>query len=130
MNRYQLLSSIVLTGSGQTGAFDVAPGTYDLTATISAASGTSQQLTLWLQQSDDGGTTWHDVILERRMDTSASAADPTVDSNKRNIFYQATAALQTIARVTITSDKVRAKYILAGTSQQFTVSASLNGVAS
>jgi hypothetical protein len=128
MQRLQFLSAVTVTGSGQTPAFnltEVKQGAISLN--ITAASGTTPKLTVWLQESDDGGTSWYDVTADVVQKSVATAAEDAALASKRNICTEADAAATYRAHYSnLNSDYYRLKYVLSGTSPQFTVSVALN----
>lgn len=126
MIRHQVVSA-VLTGSGQSQAYDVTPGEYAISANVTAVSGAGATLDLWFQESDDGGTTWYDVPFESVIKTTSSATAETVGTNQRDLLDGVTAAGQWRGKIRFHSDKVREKHVVAGTTPQFTLTASING---
>ena len=128
MQRLQFLSAVTVSGSGQTPAFnltEVKQGAILLN--ITAVAGTSPVMSAWLQESDDGGTTWADVVSDVRQQTTADGVEIASETNKRNIVSSATTTGVYRAQYSnLNSDYYRFKYVLTGTGPQFTVSVSLN----
>jgi len=128
MQRLQFLSSVTLSSSGQTPAFsvgDVKQGA--VTLTITSATGTTPTLTMFLQESDDGGTTWYDVAAARTQKTTASGTEESATLDDRNICTDAAVAGYFRAHYdSLDSDYYRLKYVIGGTGPQFVVTASLN----
>jgi len=95
---------------------------------ITAILGTTPTLSLWLQVSDDGGTTYYDFPYDLRLKLSTAATDQTATTNKRNIIDAATAIEKTLAIYKhMPATTIRLAYDLGGTSPSFTLSASLVG---
>ena len=128
MQRLQFLSAVTLSSSGQTPAFSLGDSTQGaVTVNITAASGTSPKFTAFLQESDDGGTTWFDVAAARVQKTTTAATEETATLDDRNICTEAAAAGLFRAHYDgLDSDYYRLKYVISGTDPQFTVSATLN----
>ena len=85
--RVELTASATVTAAGQGSAkkvptLSMAMVGVDITAQAATAG---DDLAVWLQGSDDGGTTWYDIPCDARGFTSASGADLTFDTNVRNI---------------------------------------------
>ena len=128
MQRLQFLSAVTLTGSGQTPAFNLSEVKQGaLTLNITAASGSTPKLTVWLQESDDGGTTWYDVVADVIQKSVTTAAEDAAATSKRNICTEVDAAGTYRGHYSnLASDYYRLKYVLSGSSPQFTVSVALN----
>jgi hypothetical protein len=128
MQRLQFLSAVTVSGSGQTPAFnisDVKQGA--ITLNITAVAGTTPVMTVWLQESDDGGTTWYDTYADVVQKNSTTGVEDAAATNKRNICSSATVAAQYRAAYSnLNSDYYRLKYELTGTGPQFTVNVSMN----
>lgn len=90
---------------------------------ITAVSGTTPTLAVWLQTSDDGGTTWYDTPADLIMASSSGSTDVTATTNKRNIANDTAVVGQHVAIFKhLPSDYVRVKYDLGGTSPDYTFS--------
>ena len=97
----QPLGAVTATGSGS--ACDVSQYTQALvTLDVTAVSGTTPTMTVKIQTSDDGGTTWYDL-------PNAS-------------FTQATGATTQAIQITNFGDMLRAAYTVGGTTPSFTFS--------
>lgn len=124
----ELLPSGTLTGSGETTGFPVKTGTMAVVGVdVGTEGGTTPELTVWLQVSDDGGTTWYDMPYDQAMVTSTGDTDVTADTDKRNIVDEITSGdAQHIATYKhLPADTVRLKWVISGTSPTWPVSASM-----
>lgn len=128
MQRLQFLSAVTITGSGQTPAFSLSEyKSGAVTVNITAVSGTSPVMSMWLQESDDGGTTWYDACADIVQETTTDGIEVAATTDKRNVISSASTAKTFRARYdNLSSDYYRIKYVLTGTGPQFTLSASLN----
>jgi hypothetical protein len=119
---------VTISGSGQTPAFNLSDLKIGaVTVNITAVAGTDPVLTMYLQESDDGGTTWYDAVADVVQQTTTAGVELTATTVKRNIMSSATAAGTYRARYdNLSSDYYRIKYVITGTGPQFTLSASLN----
>lgn len=129
-NRFELHQSGTENATGQSGKATIPTFSQLLVGVdITAASGAPRQIDLWLQVSDDGGTTWYDQPYDQQMITSAAAADVTADLNKRNIVNaHTTTAIQTVAVYkAIPSDTIRLAWVISGTVPVWTFSSSAVG---
>jgi len=126
----ELLAESDLTASGSSSdGFRVPVMTMAMLAVnISAVSGSSPLMSLWLQGSDDGGDTWYDIPYDIRLETSSAIADVTGTEQKRNVADQENAALQVVAIYKhLPTDYVRPKWIISGTTPVFTTEVKLVG---
>lgn len=114
-----LLEAGAQTGSANGATMDV-PGAEELIVFLhrTTASGTITAFSVWLESSDDGGTTWYELCSDSLVTTSAAAADVTATKDKRNYVTETTLTstdLKTAARYTNFGSKVRVRWILTGT---------------
>lgn len=128
MQRLQFLSAVTISGSGQTPSFNLSDLKIGaVTVNITSVSGTSPELTIYLQESDDGGTTWYDCVADVVQQTTTAGVEVTASTTKRNITSSASTAGTYRARYdNLSSDYYRIKYVVGGTGPQFTLTASLN----
>lgn len=132
--KFSVFPSAAVTGSStstvQLPEGDFGSVTYKLTC--SQASGTSPTLDVYLQTTDDGGTTFYDMA--HFVQLSASGANPewvTIGAEDASA-YHGTVGDATISASAVgiphLSKTLRVKYTVAGTSPQFTfaVVANLN----
>jgi len=98
---------------------------------LAAATGTTVKLSVWLQVSDDGGTTWYDMPYDLQLKTQTGTADPSAVVNKRNILSEMTETDDNTNHLAvykhIPADFIKLKYAVSGTSPSYAVSASLVG---
>lgn len=127
--RTELLASQALVASGNTAKFSVTTATQIVVgADVTAVSGTSPVLDLWLQVSDDGGTTWYDMPADFTLKTANAAAAGTFVAGGRDIvdaYGTASAADFLGVYKHLAADYVRLKWIISGTSPSFTMSVSM-----
>lgn len=99
---FVVVASAARTTTGTSSALD-APEGFDLvlSASVTAASGTTPTLDLSVEWSSDGGTTWY-------------TADP-VDT-----FTQITAATARVKRFTVKGTEYRVRWTVGGTTPSFT----------
>ena len=96
----------------------VSPRDFILAVSVTSMSGTSPNLTAWLEGTNDHGTTTFDVAAATVLKTSTGTAGGSVSANVRNIIAgeTETGATQHEAKFTgVTYGEVRLKYILTGT---------------
>ena len=127
--RSEMVASAAFTASGVSAAFPIPTANHVMVGVdITAASGTPV-LDLWLQGSDDGGTTWYDMPFDIALQTSTSATEGTTRSNDRSIIDNRTSTTvpaQFIALYkSVATDRIRLKWIISGTTPSFTFSASM-----
>ncbi len=98
---------------------------------LGAATGTSVDLSVWLQVSDDGGTTWFDMPYDLQLITTAGVGDVTATENRRNAVNQADESDDNTNYLAVykhlPGDVIRLAYAVAGTTPSYTFSASLVG---
>jgi len=124
--RVELVASGAYTASGVSASSKLETAKdLVLTVNVTAISGTSPILDLWLQVSDDGGTTWYDYPADVRLNSVNDATGGTVSSAQRDaingISTGATGQYLATYR-SVASDRVRVKWITSGTSPSFTFS--------
>jgi len=94
---------------------------------VTAVSGTTPVLDLFLQGSDDD-TEWFDVVADSVIETANAAAEGTVTTNARDIADGVTAVVKATAIYKhLPYRYVRIKWIISGTTPSFTFSAVLVG---
>jgi hypothetical protein len=125
--RTELIASTAIVANGNTNAFALdTDSTLAIGVDITAGSGTVA-FDLWLQVSDDGGTTWYDMPADLVLKSANSASAGTVAANSRDIVdgKTTTTAEQFIGIYkSLASDRFRLKWILTGSSPSLTLSAS------
>ncbi len=118
--RIELLASAAQTTSGNGASIDI-PGYRELLVTVNltAGSGTLSAFSVYLEASDDGGSTWYELVAETVLKNTATAGDPTVNSAKRNIVTE-TAIVSSATKWTAVyrtfGEKVRARWLITPTS--------------
>ena len=127
----ELLASAVQSASGNSASFPIRTQTMAVVGIdITATSGTSEALDIWLQVSDDGGDTWYDFIYSQQMTSDDAAADINAAATNRNI-NGVSSALDVGKHLAIyrhlPAGHVRLKWVISGTTPTFTFSASLAG---
>lgn len=125
-NRLTLLTSAAQTATANGQGFSV-PSLKELTVGVvcTAISGTPT-VTVYLQTSHDGGTTWSDMVADTviQHQVTPSATSGTVTTNARNIGAFTTATAQATATYTKFGDMIRVAWHLSGsTSLTFSVKA-------
>jgi hypothetical protein len=83
-------------------------------------------LDLYLQSSDDGGTTWYDLPAEVAMLTDGDASETAAVANKRDVFdgvSTCASPVQAVGRYRNFGGYVRARWFITGTSFTFGVKA-------
>ena len=127
-DRTELQASALQNASGNTAAYAVPTKTQLLIGIdVTAAAGTPV-FDLWLQGSDDFGTTWYDLVADVALLTANDAAGGTVRTGVRDVIDNktTTTAVQAVAIYkNLPTDKVRLKWILTGASASMTFSASM-----
>ena len=123
-----MVASTAFIASANSAAFSVPTGEQLMIGVdITAASGTPV-LDLWLQASDDGGTTWYDLPHDIAMQSSSTATENAPTTLVRSIIDNrtSTSAAQFVAIYkSLPSDRIRLKWIISGTTPSFTFSASM-----
>ncbi len=98
---------------------------------ITAGAGTGLAFSVWLQGSNDGGTTWFDIPYDQKANTpAAGTADVTASTNKRNIVdAKSTTSAEKFQAVYkhLAFQMVRLAWAITGTTPSFTFSAFLSG---
>lgn len=95
---------------------------------LTAISGAGATLSVWLQGSDDGGTTAYDIASDQRFESSTAATDITAALDKRNIVDAETAVAKWMAIYKeLPTDTVRLAWVISGTTPSITFSASAVG---
>jgi len=130
--RFEMLASAAQIGSGNSAAFPVPTMSMLMVGVdITLVSGTTPTLGIWLQGSDDGGTTWYDLPYDLQMTSFNAAADVTAFTARRNINGSALAAViskHVAIYQELPTDTVRLAWIIGGTATPtFTFSASAVG---
>lgn len=125
----EVIGATTLTADGQSQAIPV-PTLMMLAvcADVTAITDTSPEFTLWLQASDDGGTTWYDFPYDLLLASSAAATDVAADTQKRNVCDEITAGGRFVAIYKhVPAKLVRLAYIVAGTNPEVDLSVTLVG---
>lgn len=113
--RIDLHAKATISASGQGGAKAVA-GVKELLVLVDVTDlVTTPTLTVYLQSSSDGGTTWFDVPHRGAKLLTATAAEPAAEiEGDRNIVDATTAVAKWAARYTEFGDLVRLAFIFSG----------------
>lgn len=130
--RFDILASGAQTATAQGGAIPVAGiKAMAVSVDVTSASGT---LTVYLQTSNDGGTTWFDLPYETCAVLAATAAEGTHSSpaiatgsgvnqpGARNIINVMTATAKALAKYSAFGDLIRPAWVISGGSATFTFS--------
>jgi hypothetical protein len=122
----ELVASQAFIASGNSVALPLSTASL-LVATVNftAGSGTISGMDLWFQASADGGTTWFDLPADLVLKTSSAAGGNTTTANQRNIVAgkTTTTAEQFIGIFKhVAANRVRAKWVLTGTSPSLSFS--------
>ena len=126
--RIELVASAVQTASGNSAAFKVDTIKEAMVGVDITAGTTVTALDIYLEGSDDGGTTWYELPCDVAMQTSGTATDNAARTNERDIVKSkaSTTAEKFIGIYrNLAADYVRLRWIFTGTN--FTMSASLVG---
>lgn len=131
--RTEMVSSAVQSASGNSAAFSIPTATNLMVGIDLTACGGSTVATVWLQGSDDGGTTWYDYPADLVLQGANTAATGTLSSapGRRNIVDTLTcgSSLTLVPYVAvykgIATDRVRLKWILSSVTTGITFSASM-----
>jgi hypothetical protein len=125
----ELLPSAAQTASAAGGSMSISTHNMAMvTVEVTAKSGTTPTLKVWLQASDDSGESWYDYPYDQAMLTSSSGTDVTASTNKRNICESADALGQWAAVYKhLPPGNVRARWDIGGTTPSFTFSVKLAG---
>lgn len=119
-----ILSSAAQTATGNSAPFNV-PNLKELSVyvDVTAQSGTTPTLTVWLQSSPDDGVTWYDetnLISILNNDGSKTAGSTT--ANNRNILDVGATTGRSVADYTVFGRTIRARWFIAGTTPSYTFS--------
>lgn len=114
-----LLASAAQTASANGATVDVS-GIKELTVyvNVTAGSGTLSAFSVYLESSDDGGTTWYEILADEILKTTGTAAEPTPTIQKRNIVTEAAIVTSAKYAATFTNfgNKVRVHWLITPTS--------------
>lgn len=115
----ELLPLQAYTVSGVGAAIDV-QGYQEMVVTVhvTTGSGTLSAFSVYLEGSDDDGTTWYELEVDTVVKASGAAADVTPSVQKRNIVTESaivTADTKWSAQYRNFPDKVRARWIITPT---------------
>ena len=128
--RDEFLASQAVTASSNSPAHELSTVTMLMVGVdVTAGSGTPT-LDMWLQGSDDGGTTWYDLVADQVLKSAAAAASNSVSTNVRDIIdgKTTTTAEKFVAIYKhVPTDRVRLNWIMSGGSPSLTLSASWVG---
>ena len=115
-NRFELLQVTTISGSAQAAGKAVAGAKELLVFVELSAPVTTPAITVYLQSSDDGGSTWYDIAHRGSKKTDSGATEPVggQPDGERNIMDAETTAEKYVARYTEFGDKVRLAYIYSG----------------
>lgn len=120
--RFNMLASAAQTATAQGGVVAVG-GISEMVVTIqcTAVSGTSPQITIYLQTSRDGGSTWFDLPHQGSHVLAATASPLTEEPPwQRNIVNGLSSTFSAVARYNVFGDYVRVAWVVSGTSPSFT----------
>jgi hypothetical protein len=124
-----LLAPGAQTGSANGATMDVS-GAEELLVFLhrTTASGTITAFSVFVETSDDGGSTWSELCADSLVTTTGAAADVTATKDKRNLVTETTLTstdLKALARYSNFGSKVRVRWLLTGTtpSETFGVNA-------
>ncbi len=113
-----LLASAAQTATGQGGAIPAA-GIRELVVMVdlTAVSGTNPRLSLYLQSTRDGGTTWFDLPHDGAIVLSSGATEGISEPRgKRNILSDASATLKATAQYEgAFGNSIRVAWVISGT---------------
>jgi hypothetical protein len=123
----EMQASGALTASGNTAAFKLSTATnVVVSVNVTAISGTSPFLDLWVQGSSDGGATWYDYPATETLVSANAASAGVIASVSRDIVNNITtgATGQYIGLYKgIATNSIRLRWIVSGTTPSFTLSA-------
>lgn len=123
--RFELQASGAKTATGQGGGV-AAAGIKEMLVfiDITAVSGTNPRLTLYLQASSDGGTTWYDLPHDGSVVHASGAIQGNAQTpGSRNILADESTTLKATARYRgAFGDHVRPAWVISGTTPSFTFS--------
>ncbi|HOC18440.1 MAG TPA: hypothetical protein PKK95_09240 [Vicinamibacterales bacterium] len=129
--RFALLASQAQTASANSSAVQVATITQAVVGIdITAGSGTVSDFDLWLEVSDDGGTSWYPLAPDVVIVDSTRAATWNVDADHAYIVdskASTTAEKYLAVFKQVPADYVRLRWTLTGTTPSLTFSADMVG---
>jgi hypothetical protein len=118
-----LLASATQTATGQSAAFAVPTLTMAMIGVDITAVSSVTDFTCWLEGSDDGGTTWYELVADQVMEHSGAQTENAPDNDQRNIVDSKTATGKHAAVYKhLATDYVRLSWYFAGTSVTFSAS--------
>lgn len=131
--RFEMVASAAQTANGNSAQFSIPTVSQALVGVdITAQSGTTPTLTVWLQASDDGGTTWYDVPNDLALVSATTAATGTMSATpRRNIVDTVNIATAGAPQKhvgiyrNLPSDTVRVAWVISGASANLTFSISM-----
>lgn len=130
-SRTELQASAAQTASGNSASFKISTIDHAVVGVdITAGSGTVSDFDLWLEVSDDGGTTWYPIAPNVVVIGSTRAAAWTTDLDDAYIVdskASTTAETYLAQYPAISADYVRVRWTIAGTTPSLTFSVSLVG---
>lgn len=123
--RTELVASSAQTASGVSAKFQI-PSAADVMVGVDITAGTSiTTFDVWLQASDDGGTTWFDYPADLVLKSTTSGTANSATANTRDIVdNKTTTTAEQFVGVfkRIAADWVRLRWALTGTSVTFSAS--------
>ncbi len=128
-----LHASAAVTSTGNTGAFTIPTlSMASVSVDVTANSGTSEAMGIWLQVSDDDGTTWYDWPADQSLkDDPLDISDQAAVINGRNINGAANIVLageRHIAKYNhLPAGHCRLRWVISGTVPSFTFAGRLEG---
>lgn len=133
--RAEFIPSSIVSSSGATGGHAVPTvSMIAVSVNITAVTGTSTpSIDLYLEGSDDGGTKWYPIFYDKAGAATATAADVSAGTNKRNIngTSAATAVGAWMAEYKhVPPSMIRLRYVISGSftaGQGFTLSSAWQG---
>jgi len=129
--RIELQASVQQNASGNSGQFSIPTMVQAILGVdVTAGSGTISDFDVWLEGSDDGGTTWYELPCDLVMKSSGTGTANTVAANQRNVVDSKTSTTaEKFVGIykALPADVVRLRWILTGTTPTMTFSASLVG---
>lgn len=129
-DRIELVASQTFTTSGNSDAVSVPTAVMAMLGVdITAVVATITDFDVWLEGSDDGGTTWYELPCDLVLKSSGTGTANSVGATQRNVvdsYTTASAAKFVGIYKALPADMVRLRWILTGTgSPSETFSASL-----
>lgn len=127
--RQEILSSQVVNANGVSASQSVKTVTMlMLLLDVTAKTGTTPTLDMWLQGSDDGGTTWADLAADQVTKSADAAAENATSINKRDMELADETGQVTAIYKHLATDTIRLKWKLGGSaSPSYTLSVSYIG---